>query len=98
MHTLITEVLAQKHLKQVCEIKELHRPRRAAAANFFGPAARRCRQPKLIGAPPPTQWRRRKVLVSYHPRNLYLINYTQLIIFMKSHPLESALFSYSRTL
>jgi len=31
-------------------------PRRAAAtADFFGPAARRRRRPKLTGEPPPTQ-------------------------------------------
>jgi len=33
----------------------------AHAADFFGPAARR--RPKLTGAPPPTQWRRRTALL-----------------------------------
>ena len=37
---------------------------RLAAADFFGPAARR-RRPKLTGAPPPTQWRRRTALSWY---------------------------------
>jgi len=41
-----------KNFKQVCENKELLRPRRAAATDFFGPAARR-RRSKLTGAPPP---------------------------------------------
>jgi len=41
---------------------ELQRPRRASAADFFGPVARCCR-PELTGVPPPTQWRRRRALV-----------------------------------
>jgi len=48
-------------LKQVREIRALHRRRRADAAEFFGTGARRLR-PKLGGAPL-TQRRWRRALV-----------------------------------
>src|SRR6218665_729424 len=44
-----------------CLKELLLRQRHDAAADFLGPAARR-RRPKLTGAPPPTQLRRRTAL------------------------------------
>jgi len=62
---------AEKLLKQVglCEIRELHCPRRAAA-NSSGPAAHLRRWPKLTGAPPTTKWRRCRALLpdSHYPQ------------------------------